>query len=269
MENRTVVVGKCILIFVATITIWHLYRFITTFSIYKSYFEWGTPQGYLVYLFFYIIILAILAFFTIYLDHSSFTNLGLRRVAKWKWHILLGVLFAFLVRFLQIGSGLLIGGVIVKDNYSSLFIITFFIVTTFFVGLVEEGIFRGYIQRRLTNVWKFLPALLITSILQHVYHINFYTASINDLATAIFGIIPNFAIFVGYLYYKSKGILLAPIALHIFYDLFGTIVPLGVDTTSVQPILLSASNILVWSTLIVSLKIIADKTSIFRIKKKN
>ena len=267
MENRTVVVGKCILIFVVTITIWHLYRLIVTYSVYESYFEWETTQGYLVYLFFYIIMLAILAFFTINLDHSPLKNIGLRRTAKWKWHILLGVVFAFLVRFLQIGADLLIGGAIVMYTYSSLFVIAFFIVTTFFVGLAEESVFRGYIQRRLTGVWKFLPALLVTSILFHVYHINFFSASANDIVAAILVVTPSFGIFVGYLYYKSEEILLAPIALHMFYDLFGTIVPLGVDTTNIQPILRSASNILVWSLLIVIFKMVADKTNIFRNKK--
>lgn len=262
MENKAFIVGKCVLIFLSTIIVWHLYRFIVSFSAYKSFFEWETGQGYLFYLFFYIIMLAILFFFTIHVDHSSLRDLGIRRVAKWKYHILLGVVFAFLIRFLQTGSGLLIGGVVVVHNYRSPFVIVFFIVTTFFVGLSEEGIFRGYIQRRLTEVLKFLPALLVTTILFHIYHINFFTASTGELVTAVLGIAPNFAIFAGYLYYKSRGILLAPIALHMFYDLFGTIVPIGIDITNIEPILVSISNILIWSVLIIVLKIMADRARI-------
>jgi len=264
MESKVSIVVKCILIFLLTVTIWHLYWFTVTLSAYKSYFMWGNPQGYLFYLLFYILMFTILVFFTRYIDHSPLKSLGLIKGTRWKSHIIIGVCFAFLARFLQIGFGVLIGGVLVLDTYPSLFVMSFFIVDTFFVGLSEEGVFRGYIQRRLTNAWKFLPALLITSSLFHIYHKNFFTTSINDLVSASLAITPSFGIFAGYLYYKSRGKLLAPIALHMFYDLFGTIVPFGIDTTEVQSILFSASNILLWSMLIIILRLVADKTSIFR-----
>lgn len=264
MESKVSIVGKCIAIFLLTITIWHVYRFTVTFSAYKSYFTWGSPQGYFFYLSFYILMFAILVFFTRYIDHSPLKGLGLTKGTRWKAQIIVGICFAFLARFLQIGLGVLIGGVFVLGTFSDLFVVSFFIVDTFVVGLSEEGVFRGYIQRRLTNIWKFLPALLITASLFSIYHINFFTASISDLVSAGLALAPSFGIFAGYLYYKSQGKLLAPIASHMFYDLFGTIVPFGINTTGVQSILVSASNILVFSILIVIVKILADKTTIFR-----
>lgn len=263
MESKTYIVGKCISIFLVTIIVWHLYRFIVTFSPYKSYLRWETFQGYLLYLAFYILMLAILVFFICYVDHSSLKSIGLSKVARWKTHIITGVSFAFLARFLEIGFGLLVGGVIVVGAYSSLLVIIFFIVDTFFVGLSEEGVFRGYIQRKLTDAWKFLPALLFASIMFGIYHMNFFTTSITDLVLTTLAVTPSFGIFAGYFYHKSRGKLLGPIALHMFYDLFGTIAPLGVDATEVAPALVLLSKTLVWSTLIILLKLLADKVGIF------
>lgn len=202
-------------------------------------------------------------FFIYYIDHSSLKDIGLSKVGKWRTHIVIGVFFVFLARFLEIGLGVLVGGHVVVWSYSSIFVIMFFIVTTFFVGLSEEGVFRGYIQRKLTDIWKFLPALLFASILFRIYHLNLFTASVTDVVLASIPL-PSFGMFAGYLYYRSRGILLAPIALHMFYDLFGIIVPLGVDVVEIHPELLRVSRNLMWSALIIVLKMLADKTKIFR-----
>jgi len=263
MESKVRIIGECILIFFLTIIMWHVYRFIATFSPYKSYLEWGTLLGYPFYLAFYILMFAVLLFFVRYINHSSLENVGLSLGARWKIHIIIGVCFAFAARFLEIGLGALVGGIVVVSSYSSLFLVMFFIVDTVFVGLSEEGIFRGYIQRKLTDAWKFLPALLFTSILFHIYHVNFFAISASDLILKLLAIAPNFGIFVGYFYYRSHGKLWGPIMLHMFYDLFGTIVPLGVDVSEVNLALVSVSKILIWSTLIIVLKLLADKTQIF------
>ena len=262
MKSKVYIIGKCISIFLLSIITWHLYRFIVTFSSFKSYLMWGTPQGYLFYLTFYIIMLAILLFFIYCIDHSSLKSIGFSKVKRWKTHIIVGVSFAFLARFLEIGLGVLVGGDIVVSSYSSLFVIVFFIVSTFFVGLSEEGVFRGYIQRKLTDTWKFLPALLFTSILFRIYHKNFFTTSLTDVVLASLPT-PSFGMFAGYFYYKSRRSLLGPIALHMFYDLFGTIVPLGVDVAGVHLGLVLPSRILVWSTLIIVLKLLAAKIGVF------
>ena len=263
MESRALTTSKCVSIFLLSIIIWHLYRFTVTFSPYKSYFTWGTLQGYLFYLVFYILMFAILVFFVHYIDHSSLKNVGLNKGARWKTHVTLGIVFAFSARFLEIGFGALVGGVIIVYAYSSLFVMMFFVVDTFFVGLSEEGVFRGYIQRKLTDAWKFLPALLFASILFKIYHTDFFTASMSDFVLTAFAVFPSFGIFAGYLYYKSHRNMLGPIALHMFYDLFGTIVPFGVDMTGANRMLAGVSSILMWSTLIILLKLLADKIGVF------
>lgn len=262
MGSKVHILGKCILIFLLSIIVWHIYRFMVVFSPYGSYLEWGTPQGYLFYLAFYISMFAVLVFFIYHIDHSSLRDMGLSKVGRWKTHIIVGVSFAFLARFLEIGLGVLVGGHVVIGSYSSLFVIVLFVVDTFFVGLSEEGVFRGYIQRKLTDLWEFLPALVFTSILFQIYHINFFTASLSNLVSTAVAV-PSFGIFAGYFYYKSRGSLLGPTTLHMFYDLFGTIVPVSADITGIHLVLILASRILMWSSLIVVLKLLADKTRIF------
>ena len=261
MEKRAYVIGKCVSIFILSVIVWHIYHFMAMFSPFKSYLMWETPQGYLFYLTFYIIMLLVLVFFVYYIDHSSLKNIGLSRVERWKTHILVGVAFAFLARFLEIFLFALVGGDIVVFSYSSLFVVMFFVVNTFFVGLAEEGIFRGYIQRKLTHKWSFLPALLFASILFRIFHKNFFTTSASDIVLASIPT-PSFGMFAGYYYHKTRGILLGPIALHMFYDLFGTIVPLGVDLVGVHLGLVLVSRILVWTTLIIVSKILADSYTI-------
>lgn len=137
---------------------------------------WETIQGSLFYLVFYILMFAILVFFAHCIDHSSLKDIGLSKGTKWKTLVLMGVSFAFLARLLEIGFGVLAGGIIVTVSYSSLSVSIFFIVATFLVGLSEEGIFRGYIQRKLTDAWKLLPV------------------SINDLVLTILVVLPSFGV---------------------------------------------------------------------------
>jgi membrane protease YdiL (CAAX protease family) len=261
-ESKASAMGKCVLIFLLSIIVWHSYRFTVDFSLFKSYLLWGTLQGYLFYLVFYILMFAILVFFVHYIDHSSLKDIGFYKGANWKKHVTLGIVFAFSARLLEICLGALVGGVIIVYAYPSLFVVMFFVVDTFFVGLSEESVFRGYIQRKLTDAWRFLPALLFTSILFKIYHIDFFTASMSDIVLTALAVFPGFGIFAGYLYYKSHRNMLGPIALHMFYDLFGTIVPFGIYMTEVNRILAGVSSILVWSTLIIVLKLLSDKKGI-------
>jgi len=259
MKSEAYIIGKCISIFLLSILIWHVYRFVVTFSPYKSYFMWETLQGKLFYLVFYILMFAILVFFVRYIDHSSLKNIGLSQSARWKRHIAIGVFFAFLARFLEIGFGAVVGGVVIVYAYSSFLVIVFFVVDTFFVGLSEEGVFRGYIQGKLTGIWRFLPALLFASILFHIYHTDFFTASMTDLILKVLAVAPSFSIFAGYMYYKTRGNLLGPVALHMFYDLFGTMVPIGIDVAGVHPVMVQVSRIFMWSILIIVFKLLVDK----------
>jgi len=250
---------KCLLIFLLTILLWHVYRFLVDVSPVFPYLKWGTPLGYIFYLGFYILMFATLALFVKVIDQSSLYEIGLRKATRWRAYVVLGIFFAFLARSLEILSISIGAGTPTFLGYPSLPIIIFFVIDTLIVGLAEEGTFRGYIQKHLTHVYGFIPALLVSSVLFKVYHVNFFEATFSDLALTILVIVPSFGMFAGYFYYRTGENLLGPIVLHMFYDLFGTIIPLGVETSNLPAGSVSILKIIQWLMLMFTLKILADK----------
>jgi len=65
--------------------------------------------------------------------------------------------------------------------------------------------------------------------------------------------------FAGYFYHRTGENLLGPVALHMFYDLFGTIASIGVDVNSQPSTLVSFTGLLQWSALILALKVWMDR----------
>jgi len=252
---------NCLLIFLLAILLWHVYRFLVDVSPVFPYLKWGTPLGYVFYLGFYVLMFGMLILFVKVIDRSSLRETGLRKASRWKLYLILGALFAFLARFSEIFIYLILGGTIRLEEYSPPFIIIFFVIDTLMVGLAEEGVFRGYIQRHLAHNHGFIKALLVSTSLFHAYHVNFYRATFSDIALTILvgPFIPGFGMFAGYLYYKTGENLLGPVTLHMFYDLFGTIVPLGVETGSLPTGSVSLLRILQWSMMLLSVKILADR----------
>ncbi len=251
---------RCLTLFLLTVLLWHIYRFVVEVSPVSPNLKWGTPLGYIFYLGFYVLIFATLVLFVRVIDRSSLNEIGLRKAPKWKAYVLLGVLFAFLARFSEILIYLLLGGTLRFYGYPSPFIIVFFIVDTLIVGLAEEGIYRGYIQKHLTHNHGFIPALLVSTILFKIYHVNFFSVNFSDVAIISLIIpFPSFGMFAGYLYYKTRENLLGPIVLHMFYDLFGTIIPIEVETANLPAGWISILGLLRWLILMFTLKILADR----------
>ena len=240
------------------VLLWHIYRFIVEVSSVFPYLKWGTPLGYVFYLGFYVLVFAALFLFVKLIDRASLYEIGLWKATRWQAYIMLGIVFAFSARFLEVLSFLFAGARITVLPYPSLPIVLFFIVDTLFVGLAEEGVFRGYIQRHLTHNHGFIKALLVSSILFKMYHLNFFEASLSDLASS-FLVLPSFGLFAGYFYYKTEENLLGTIGFHMFYDLFGTIIPLEIQTGLLSTGMVSFLRILRWLLLMLTLKILADR----------
>ena len=243
------------MLFLLTVLLWHTYRFVVEIYPISPHLEWGTPLGYFFYLGSYVLIFVALILFVKVIDQSSLSGIGLLKATRWRTYIMFGVLFAFLARFLEILIYLIFGGTLRLHEYPPSFIILFFILDTLIVGLAEEGVFRGYIQKHLTHNYGFIQALLVSSYLFKIYHVNFFSVNLSDMALTILGIAPSFGMFAGYFYYRTGENLLGPIMLHMFYDLFGTIVPLEVEMGNLP----AGAGILKWTILILTLKILADR----------
>ncbi len=116
--------------------------------------------------------------------------------------------------------GSLLGGgeyLIIKTNYlisdlSTFNLLMLSIVMIFFVGLVEEIIFRSILQNRLQIALGNLSGLIITSILFGLMHTGY--GSMGEVLYASF-----VGIFVGYLFYKTRSLPLVAM-IHGFINVF-------------------------------------------------
>ena len=116
--------------------------------------------------------------------------------------------------------GLLLGGgeyIIIRtnslvSNLSTLNFLKLSIVMIFFVGLVEEIIFRSILQNRLQMALGNLSGLIITSILFGLMHTGY--GSIGEVLYASL-----VGIFVGYLFYKTRSLPLVTMV-HGFINVF-------------------------------------------------
>jgi membrane protease YdiL (CAAX protease family) len=145
----------------------------------------------------------------------ALTNQGLTRTQ-------LGMTFKkiWLYSPLSILLGLLLGGgeyLIIRTNSLILDLSTFnllmlSIVMIFFVGLVEEVIFRSILQNRLQIALGNLSGLVITSILFGLMHTG-YGGRSEVLYASFVGI------FVGYLFYKTRSLPLV-MMIHGFINVF-------------------------------------------------
>jgi hypothetical protein len=137
-------------------------------------------------------------------------------------HTQLGMTFKkiWLYSPLSILLGLLLGGgeyLIIRTNSLILDLSTFnllmlSIVMIFFVGLVEEIIFRSILQNRLQIALGNRSGLIITSILFGLMHTGY--GSMGEVLYASF-----VGIFVGYLFYKTRSLPLVTM-IHGFINVF-------------------------------------------------
>jgi len=255
LNSKLEILSRCLALFLIAVLLWHTYRFVVGVHPFFPYLEWGKPLGYFFYLGVYVLIFVVLILFVKVIDRSSLSEIGLLKAKRWRTYVMFGVLFAFIARFSEIFMYLIFGGTLRLGEYPSSFIILFFILDTLIVGLAEEGVFRGYIQKHLTHNYRFVPALLVSSYLFHIYHVNFFSANLYDINLIVSGIVPSFGMFAGYLYYRTGENLLGPIMLHMFYDLFGTIVPLEVGMGNLP----TGARIIQWTLFMIALKILADR----------
>ncbi|KKH99283.1 CAAX protease [Methanosarcina sp. 1.H.T.1A.1] len=126
-----------------------------------------------------------------------------------------------------IGAGLGVGEyMVIRTGYlipdlSPLNLLKLTVVMVFFVGLVEEVIFRSVLQTRLNKIFGVWGGILLSSILFGFMHSG-YGTSYEVLYTSFVGVI------IGYMFYKTRSLPLITLV-HGFVNvfLFGVIPHLG------------------------------------------
>jgi len=124
-------------------------------------------------------------------------------------YILLSILLGFL---LGAGEYLVIGTKNLIPDLSIFYLLKLSIVMIFFVGLVEEVIFRSILQTRLEIVLGDRGGLIITSILFGLMHSG-YGSIYEVVYTSFVGIV------IGYLFYRTRSLPLA-MMIHGFINIF-------------------------------------------------
>lgn len=142
--------------------------------------------------------------------NQGFTRTQLGITFKKIWiYIPLSIVLGLLIgagEYLIAGKHLLIG------DLSVFSLLMLSIIMIFFVGLVEETIYRSILQNRLETAFGNWKGLIITSILFGLMHSGY--GNINEIVyTSLIGI------FIGYLFYRTRSLPLVAL-IHGFINVF-------------------------------------------------
>jgi membrane protease YdiL (CAAX protease family) len=180
------------------------------------------PYGYIVHISYY---LSFLAAMLLFIGKFDFGELGLRREASWTRFLLIGLVFALL------GYGL--KTVVIQGTFGDSFynlpyylLVPAFIFLGLLIGLAEESAFRGYILKAYLEKYTPASAILFSSFLFGIYHINFLDLNYHTLVFWSLYVVQAFTggILMATLSYKTGGNLISSINYHSSNVIIGQII---------------------------------------------
>jgi membrane protease YdiL (CAAX protease family) len=136
-------------------------------------------------------------------------------VPAWKWFLLVGLAFAL------IGFGLRV--LLVQGEFGSTFypvpyylLVPAFVFLGLLIGLAEESAFRGFILGSFLEKYKPLLAVLLSSFLFGIYHVNFLNLSLYNSFFWTLYIVQAFTggTIMALLYYKTGRNLIGSVTYH-------------------------------------------------------
>lgn len=177
------------------------------------------PYGYLVHIIYYFSILLVLFLFV---GKIGFTAIGLKFVSHWKKYFMVGLLFALVFHLVRV---VVVQGTFSRDYYLPLELhIPAYVFLGLLIGLAEESAFRGYILRSFLNEYKSLTAILLSSLLFGIYHVNFFDLNYSWW-TFYVGHAFTSGLLIGLLYHKTERNLIAPITYHSLNIIIAQLIP--------------------------------------------
>lgn len=201
-------VKSLILFVVATVLINAFYIVMASLGINAT--ERYFPLGYAVHVVYYLLLFALTFLFVGKFDLAA---VGLKRVPLWGLYLTVGLAFALLNHAVKI---LMFQGTFLPTTLPTELNIPAYLLLGLLIGLAEESAFRGYILRNFLKKYTPFFALLASSLLFGIYHVNFL--SLNYFTLTFWGLYVVQAltggIFMGVLYFKTGKNLIAPIAYH-------------------------------------------------------
>ncbi len=138
----------------------------------------------------------------VYQKKLNFSELGFKR-AKWLKYVLMGIVIG-----IPVGTAeyLVLHPAPAFPNFEVVYMLRDLVYMVFFVGLAEELLFRGLVQRDLTNALGWKWGITLASLMFAVMHLTW--RSTPEVVFVFFA-----GLLLGYLYYKTKS-LVAPIITH-------------------------------------------------------
>jgi membrane protease YdiL (CAAX protease family) len=214
---------KAFLLFItATVFIQIFYAIMTNLNLYDEgrYF----PFGYIVHISYYVALFLVTFLFVGKLDFSA---IGLKRTSMWKRFLLTGLSFGLIFHAMKT---IFIPGTfsLSYSNRSYSLPLEMFVPAYIFlgllIGLAEESAFRGFVLNNFLKSYKPLVAILLSSLLFGIYHVNF--ADMNfSWWTYYVGQAFTGGLVMSILYYKTGRNLLAPITYHSTNIIVGQLIP--------------------------------------------
>ena len=196
------------------------------YSVMASFNLWGDgnyfPKGYAIHILYYLSILFVTFLF---IGKIDFAAVGLKSVASWKNYLLIGLLFAFF----HLGIRTVVAQGTFNRSYTlplELYIPAYVFIGLL-IGLAEESAFRGYVLKNFLEDHKPIFAILLSSLLFGIYHINYLDLNFYSMSWWAFYAAQSFTAgsFMGLLYYKTGGNLIGPITYHSSHIIIGQIMP--------------------------------------------
>lgn len=213
-------IQKSILLFVTVTILIQIFYAVTAHSDLSTtrYF----PYGYLIHISYYLSLIVVTSLFV---GKFDFAAVGIKRVAAWKKYLLVGLFFALL--FYGIRT-LVVQGTFNRSYALPLELyVPAYLFLGLLIGLGEESAFRGYILRNFLKKYKPILAILFSSLLFGIYHINFLDLNFYSSSFWTFYVVQAFTggIIMATLYYKTGGNLISSITYHSSNVIVGQIIP--------------------------------------------
>jgi len=242
--NKTV--PKALALFITTtVFIQIFYAVMANQNLYAN--ERYYPYGYTVHIAYYCAIF--LATF-LFVGKIDFSAIGLKSGKSWKKYFSIGLVFGLLFYVLKT---LVIQGEFSRNYYLPLELyIPAYIVLGLLIGLAEESAFRGYILDSFLKNYKPLLAVLVSSLLFGIYHVNFFDLNFSWWTYYVLQAFTG-GLIMSVLYIKTGRNLVAPVAYHSTNIIIGQLIPWTTQVGGEYLLTIQSIINLVLASLLVSL----------------
>lgn len=214
------------------------YLFTTLLPFFNTYY----PYGFIAHASFYAAEFIVLYLYVKAVKRIPFSDLGFRRLSRWKAHCALGFTFAIFHNAIELAFSSIVLGI--EHGYALPIHIYIPVYFAFYllISVSEEGVFRGCILGGLLQRFGDTASIIFSSTLFGLYHISYYyllffgASGVIMVTSTVFHSFTA-GLFLACFYHRADGNLIGPVSYH-FSQMFFNVpylwmgTPPGVQTPS-------------------------------------